>query len=65
MIACELTQHHKVLRDPVPQLRPVEGDVLVALLDQGSNPDAEVHGHDVGQPEPGHELELVDVQLEI
>ena len=45
------------------ELRAVEGDVLVALLDEGADPHADVDRHDVGEAEAGDELELVDVQL--
>ena len=36
---------------------------LDALLEHGSDPHADVGGHDVHQTEPGETLELVDVQL--
>ena len=36
---------------------------LDALLEHGSDPHADVGGHDVHQTEPGKTLELVNIQL--
>lgn len=58
-----LTFDHKVLWDPLPPGDPVAGYVLDALLEHGPDPDTDVGGHDVHEPEPGQALELVDVQL--
>ncbi len=61
-MAVALTSDHVVLRDPVPALDPVYGDLLVGLFDQGPDPHAQVGGHHVRQAEAGQELEAVDVQ---
>ena len=45
------------------ELRAVEGDVLVALLDEGAHPDAQVCCHHVRKAEAGNALELVNVEL--
>ena len=57
------TQDHEVLGDATVEPGPVDCNLLVALLDQGPDPDADVGGNDVSQAEAGNAFELVDIQL--
>jgi hypothetical protein len=40
-------------------------DFLERLPDQSADPDANVGGHAVHQPEPGNHFEFVNVQLQL
>ena len=59
-----ITEYQEVLGGALSPPRPVERDLLGALLDERADPDAEVGGDDVRQAEARQAFELVDVELE-
>jgi hypothetical protein len=58
-----LTNDHLILGGATPVLDVVPGEVLGTFADDRAKPDARVGGDQVHQSQPGHDLELVDVQL--